>query len=344
MADQRFFQRAGPFSLNDIVHRIGGRFVDAAAVDIIVRDLASLEDAGPGDLSMFAEPRYRSAFLGTRASAVLTSPELAGEPPAGGACLVLVAEPRLAYTQISKLFYPNPPIEAGVDPRAVIAPTASIGAGCRIDAGAVIGADARLGARCHIGCNAVIGPGVVLGDACIVGANATVSHALVGHRAEIFSGAVIGAQGFGFVPGPRGPVRIPQLGRVIIEDDVEIGANTTVDRGSTGDTVIGAGTVIDNLVQIAHNVRIGRGCALAAQIGIAGSTRIGDGVQIGGQTAIAPHLTIGDGVKIAARSGVMRDIEPNMTVGGAPAMAIRDWHRQNATLARMAARRQRPQR
>jgi UDP-3-O-[3-hydroxymyristoyl] glucosamine N-acyltransferase len=343
MADQRFFPRAGPFALNEIASRIGAQ-ASGAVPDIMVRDLASLEDAEPGDLSVFADPRYRSAFQVTRASAVLTSPELAAEAPAGGACLVLIAEPRLAFTQVSKLFYPSPPIEPGIDARAVLAPSAAIGAGCQIDAGAVIGADARIGARCHIGCNAVIDPGVVLGDDCIVGPNATVSHALVGNRAEIFAGAVVGAQGFGFVPGPRGPVRIPQLGRVIVEDDVEIGANTTIDRGATGDTVIGAGTVIDNLVQIAHNVRIGRCCVIAAQVGIAGSTQIGDGVQIGGQTAIAPHLTIGAGVKMAARSGVMRDIEPNITVGGAPAMPIRDWHRQNAGLARMFGRRPRPPR
>jgi UDP-3-O-[3-hydroxymyristoyl] glucosamine N-acyltransferase len=342
MADQRFFQRAGPFALDDIVNRIGARMAGAAALGVMVRDLASLEEAKPGDLSVFADPRYRAAFEGTRASAVLTSPELAGEAPANGPCLVLIAEPRLAYTEISKIFYPNPPIEPGIDPHAAIAATATLGAGCQIDAGAVIGAHARIGARCHIGCNTVIGPAVVLGDDCVVGANATLSHALIGDRVGIFSGAVIGAQGFGFVPGPRGPVRIPQLGRVIIEDDAEIGANTTIDRGATGDTVIGAGTVIDNLVQIAHNVRIGRSCALAAQVGIAGSTQIGDGVQIGGQTAIAPHLTVGAGVRIAARSGVMRDIEPNLTVGGAPAIAIRDWHRQNAGLARMFGRRPRP--
>jgi UDP-3-O-[3-hydroxymyristoyl] glucosamine N-acyltransferase len=180
----------------------------------------------------------------------------------------------------------------------------------------------------------VLGEGVMLGDDCRIGANTTISHALLGARVEVATSVSIGGQGFGFVPGPKGLVRMLQLGRVIIEDDVEIGANCAIDRGATGDTVIGAGTVLDNLVQIGHNVRLGRHCVLCGQVGIAGSTIVGDGVMIGGQTAISDHVKIGSGARIAGNSGVMRDVEPGGVVGGFPAMPIRDWHRQTAGLMR----------
>jgi UDP-3-O-[3-hydroxymyristoyl] glucosamine N-acyltransferase len=181
----------------------------------------------------------------------------------------------------------------------------------------------------------VIGAGVVIGNDCRVGANSTVSHAVIGARVVIATSVSIGGEGFGFVLGPSGLVRMQQVGRVIIEDDVEIGANCAIDRGATGDTIIGAGTVIDNLVQIGHNVRLGRHCILSGQVGIAGSTLIGDGVMIGGQAAISDHLVIGAGARIAGKSGVMRDIEPGGAVGGYPAVPLRQWHRQTAGQMRL---------
>jgi UDP-3-O-[3-hydroxymyristoyl] glucosamine N-acyltransferase len=250
--------------------------------------------------------------------------------------LLLAPDARLAYAQIAHIFF-YPPLTAipGTDRDARVDPRAVIGDGCQIDAGAVIGPLAEIGARCHIGANAVIGGGVTIGDDCCIGANTTITHALIGAHVMIGSCVSIGGPGFGFVPGPRGLVRMPQIGRVIIEDDVVIDANCAIDRGAQGDTVIGKGTVIDNLVQIAHNVRIGRNCAVAGQVGVAGSTVIGDGVLIGGQAAISDHLTIGSGARIAGKSGVMRDVETGMAVAGYPAVEVRQWHRQTAHLLRL---------
>ncbi len=341
MPDLRFYERAGPFSLDEIAARIGARLGDATAGDRRVSDLAPLDEAQADDLSLFAEVRHGAAFEATTAGAVLTSETLATARCRPAAGLLFSTAPRLHYAAIARLFYPETPSGGDGAQRVLVsvADGATLGPDCRIEPGAVIAAGAVLGARCRIGCNAVIARGVVLGDDCVVGDGASISHALIGNAVEIYPGARIGTPGFGFVPGERGPVRVPQLGRVVIGDRVEVGANSTIDRGTLGDTVIGAGTVIDNLVQIAHNVRIGRGCVIAAQVGIAGSTQIGDGVMIGGQTAIADHLTIGSGVRIAACSGVMRDVEPGLTIGGAPALPIRQWHRQTAALTRLAQRR-----
>jgi UDP-3-O-[3-hydroxymyristoyl] glucosamine N-acyltransferase len=236
------------------------------------------------------------------------------------------------------MFYPQPPVEPAIDPRAHVDSGAAIGPGCRIDPGAVVADGAQIGPRCHIGAHTVIAAGVVIGPDARIGPNTTISHALIGARVEIGSCCTIGGPGFGFVAGAAGLLRVPQLGRVLIEDDVKIDANCAVDRGANGDTVIGAGTVIDNLVQVGHNVRIGRHCAIAGQTGIAGSTEIGDGVLIGGQVAISDHLKIGAGARIALKSGVCRDVEPGSSVGGYPAVPVRRWHRQTATLGRLSER------
>jgi UDP-3-O-[3-hydroxymyristoyl] glucosamine N-acyltransferase len=249
--------------------------------------------------------------------------------------LLYVADPLLAFTNISYLFYPSGVLEPGVHSTAVVDPDATIGQGCQIDAGAKVGRAVTLGSNCHVEANVVIDCGVSLGDDCVIGANTSVRNALIGSHVHIASNSCIGGEGFGFVSGPRGRARVRQLGRVIIGDNVEIGSNSSVDRGALGDTVIGSGTVIDNLVQIAHNVQIGRNCVLAGQVGIAGSAKIGDNVSIGGRTAISDHVTIGSNVRIAGGSGVMRDAADWETLGGYPAVPIRQWHRQTAGLARL---------
>ncbi len=351
MTDHRFFCRAGPFSVDQIAKKIRGEVADPADRGLAISDIAPLDAAGIGDITVFAGMPYLAIFQATRAGAVVTTRELADKatvlmqdpaPDHPGTrvrpCLIYVHQPRLAYAEIGHLFYPDEAVEPRIDPRAVIDASATIGDGARIEAGAVIGAHAEIGARCHVGHNSVIGHGVVMGPDCVIGANCSISHAIIGASARIGSCVAIGGEGFGFVPGPGGLVRMRQLGRVIIEDRVEIGANCAIDRGATGDTVIGAGSVLDNLVQIGHNVRLGRNCVVSGQAGVAGSTTIGDGVMIGGQSAISDHLTIGAGARIAGKSGVMRDVEAGATVGGYPAMPLRQWHRQTATLARIAAR------
>ena len=337
MADPRFFRRFGPFRLEDIAAKVGAELVDPSTKDVMICDIASLDTAGPGELSFLNHSQYLNAFRATQASAVVTTRDLAQNGP-GGVCLMTVAQPQLAFAQIGLLYYPSGRPEPQISADARIDPSAVIGKASRIDAGAIVGAGAEIGSGCHIGYHAVIGNGVVLGNDCAVGANSCISHAIIGARVQIASGVGIGGQGFGFVRAANGRLRIPQLGRVMIEDDVEIGANCTLDRGSTGDTVIGAGTVLDNLVHIAHNVRLGRYCVICAQVGIAGSTVVGDGVMMGGQAGVSEHLHVGSGARIAGKSGVIRDVKDGEAVGGYPAMPVREWHRQTASVIRLSQR------
>lgn len=337
MTDSRFFKRAGPFLLGEIAQAIGGELPDAASATLPIFDVAPLDTARDREISVFTGGRYRDAFLATKAAAVVTAPSLACRSDEAG-LLVYVERPRLAFARIGRLFYPDDAVQPGIDPAARIHASAEIGEDARIEAGAVIGAGAQVGARCHIAHNAVIGPGVILGDDSSVGANSCISHAILGQSVRVASCVTIGSEGFGFIPGPTGPFRMMQLGRVLIEDGVEIGANCAIDRGATGDTVIGRGSVLDNLVQIGHNVSLGRYCVISGQAGIAGSTIVGDGVMIGGQAAISDHLQIGAGARIAGKSGVMRDVSPGETVAGYPAMPVRQWHRQTASISRLVAR------
>ena len=334
MADLRFFRRAGPFTLSEIAAHLGAEALEAHRDSISIHDIGDLDSAEAGEISVFTDARYLEGLLRTRADAVICSRELARH--AGDSTrLMFVKDPRLAYAQVGHLFYPQSALEPGIAPTARVHPAARIGHGTQIDAGAVIGRGVEIGRRCHVGFNAVIGEGVRLGDDTKIGANTSISHALIGRRVGIETGVTIGSQGFGFVPGPNGFTRMLQLGRVIIEDDVQIGANCAIDRGATGDTVIGSGTVLDNLVHIAHNVHLGRRCVICAQVGIAGSTRVEDGVMMGGQVGVGDHLEVGARAKIAAKSGVMRNIAPSAVVGGYPAVAIKNWHRQTIGLARL---------
>ena len=335
MPDPRFFALAGPFALAEIAEATGASIAAGADPATQLSDVAPLGRADAQHLSFLDNRKYVDAFAACRAGACIAPAGLAHRAPPGVAVLTSEA-PYKAYALAAAMFYPSPAPEPGVHPAAVIDAEAELGDGCRVEAGAAIAAGARIGARCLIGANAVIGPAVEIGDDTRIGAGASLSHCLIGARVSIFPGVRIGQEGFGFALDPQGHVSVPQLGRVLIEDDVEIGANTTIDRGSGPDTVIGQGCRLDNLVQVAHNVRIGRGSVVAAQTAFAGSVTIGDFVLIGGQVAVSGHLTVGDGARIAGQSGVVKDIEPGATMGGTPAVPIRQWHRQSAILARMA--------
>jgi UDP-3-O-[3-hydroxymyristoyl] glucosamine N-acyltransferase len=335
MADSRFFTNAGPFSLAQLAELSGAAIAEGGDPAALFVDVAPLEQAGAESVSFLDNRKYVAAFQASKAGLCVVAADMADKAPAGMA-LLLSPDPYRAYAHIAQAFYPVAAPEAWIAPTAHVDPSATLGDGCRVEPGAVIGPKAEIGARCRIGANVVIGQGVVLGADCTIGANATVSHALVGNRVNIYPGARVGQDGFGFAMGPQGHLKVPQLGRVVIGNNVEIGANTTIDRGAGPDTVIGDGCMIDNLVQIGHNVQLGRGCVIVAQVGISGSTRMGDFVAAGGQAGITGHLKIGSGARIAAQAGVMRDIAPGETVGGAPAVPMADWLRQSAILGKMA--------
>jgi UDP-3-O-[3-hydroxymyristoyl] glucosamine N-acyltransferase len=337
MNDVRFFRPSGPFSLKQLAAQIGADPPAAPSGDILIQNVSDLETAGEGDLCLFCDQRYAAALAETKASVVITTHALA-RYAREAQCLLFAAEPRLAFARAGHLFYPADTPTPGIDEAAKIDPSAVIGRGSRIDAGAMIEADVRIGENCHIGYHAVLAKGIVVGDGSSVGAHTVISNALIGARVDIAASCTIGGPGFGFVAGPGGPMRLLQLGRVVIADDVSIGANCTIDRGATGDTVIGAGSALDNLVQIGHNVRLGRSCIVCGQAGIAGSTTLGDGVMVGGQAAISDHLVIGAGARIAGKSGVMRDVAPGEAVGGYPAVPLRQWHRQTSGLLRLFSR------
>lgn len=337
MADARFYTASGPLTLSQIAEIAGASIGGGADPARAFTDVGALETAGPGEVSFLDNRKYIAALASSRAGACLLRPDFADRAPAGMA-LLLTPTPYKAYARVAQAFYPDAPGTAHIDSKAAIDSSARLGAGVSVGPFAVIGARAEIGAGCVIGPTATIGEGVVLGAGTRVGAGASLSHCVVGSRVSIYPGARIGQDGFGFAPDPAGHVKVPQLGRVLIGDNCEIGANTTIDRGSASDTVIGPGCMIDNLVQIGHNVRLGRGCVVVAQVGISGSTRLDDFVVVGGQVGLAGHLHIGQGAQVAAQSGVHRDVAPGEIVGGYPAVPILEWRRQAAALRRLAKR------
>ncbi len=332
--DARFFARTGPHTLAAVAAAAGGTTVDDA---LLLTGIAPLQTAAPDELSFLDNRRYVAALRETRAGAVIVHPDLAGQVPAGTRAII-TKEPYLGWARAASLFFPPPPVRPGVHPSAVIEPGAVIDASAEIGPLAVISAAAEIGPRCRIGAGAFIGAGTVLGADCRVGPHASISHAILGARVYIYPGARIGQDGFGFAIGPAGPETVPQLGIVRIGDDVEVGANSCVDRGSAQDTVIGPGCRLDNLVQIGHNVRLGRCCVVVAQVGIAGSATIEDFVMIGGQAAIVGHVTIGRGARIGAQAGVIGDIPAGQQWVGSPAMPSREMFRQVAVVKRLASR------
>jgi len=338
MADSRFFRSVGPLALGELARLCSAELGESADPNQLFSDVAPLETAGPDHVSFLDNRKYIKAFKESMAGACIVHPDLVALAPQGMQ-LLISRYPYKAYALVAQAFYPNPPVQPGIAQTAAIDASAVIGEAVRIEAGAVIGPKAEIGRGSLIGPNAVIGAAVTIGEESIIDANATLSHCQIGARVHIYPGACIGQRGFGFAIDPAGHVKVPQLGRVIIEDDVEVGANTTIDRGTGPDTVIGAGSMIDNLVQIGHNVRLGKGCVIAAQVGMSGSAVLGDLVIMGGQGGIAGHLKIGSGVQIAAQSGILKDIEPGEKVMGTPAKPLKQFFREVAILGRLAKKR-----
>ncbi|HSX75073.1 MAG TPA: UDP-3-O-(3-hydroxymyristoyl)glucosamine N-acyltransferase [Shinella sp.] len=335
-----FFPPHDGIRLGDLATRLGAELADPAHADRVVRSVSPVNRAKDGDLCYILSRKFRAELETSEATAILCDRALASLIPSRIAVL-LSARPHTAFARAGEMLYPSAmrpeattSAPAGIAPGAYVDPQARLEDNVSVEPTAVIGKGAEIGEGSRIGPGAVIGAGVRIGRDCTIAAGVTIQCALIGNNVIIHPGARIGQDGFGYAPGLKpGMIKIVQIGRVIIQDHVEIGANTTVDRGTMDDTVIGEGTKIDNQVQVGHNVRIGRHCGIVSGVGIAGSTRIGDGVMIGGAAGINGHITIGDGVQIAAMSGVVADIPPGEKYGGIPARPMRDFLRDMAEIA-----------
>ncbi|MDD3020981.1 MAG: UDP-3-O-(3-hydroxymyristoyl)glucosamine N-acyltransferase [Alphaproteobacteria bacterium] len=338
MADPRFFLKPHPLTLAQIAGRIGAELRAPEDGEYLVHDVASLDIAGDAQLSFLDNKKYKDQFTQTKAAACIVHPDMVAYAPEG-VRLLLSLSPYKAYALAAQAFYPEQRPEPSISKFANIHPDAKIGQDVSIGDFVTVGANVEIGNGVWIESHVAVGSGVILGDGVRVGNHATLSHCVIGNGTRIYPGVRIGQDGFGFAIDPSGFVKVPQLGRVMIGDHVEIGANTTIDRGASGDTVIGSGSWIDNLVQIGHNVKIGRGCILVAQVGVAGSTELGDFVVLAGQVGVAGHLKIGSMAKVAAQSGVTKDIPAREEWMGYPAMPMKRYLRQSVYLSKMIDKR-----
>ncbi len=334
MIDKRFFDTSPPLSLAEIATLTGANLSSDEHANTLIKSTSPLDLATANDLSFLDNIKYSDHFSASRAGACFVRSKFAHLAPAG-MVLLITDQPYASFAAISAKLHPEKTIAASVHPSAVISPDVTIPKSTYIAAGVVIEAGVKLGEQVNIGANTVIHSGVTIDDHTRIGALCTISHARIGKHCILHRGIHIGQDGFGFAPTTKGLVKVPQLGRVIIHDHVEIGSNTCIDRGAGPDTVIGMGTKIDNLVQIAHNVVIGNHCVIVAQCGIAGSTVIGDGAMLGGQVGVSGHIHIGSGARLAAQSGVINDVPAGAAYGGYPAIAVRDWHRQTVALSKL---------
>ena len=317
--------------LKELADRLECRLEGDGEIDIL--RVSGIDDAGSGDVTFFANPKYAPDLRATRASAVI----LPDQADAAPCAMLRCANPYLTFARAIEIFAPAADLPIGVHRLAHVSASASIAADASIAAFVSISADVRIGARTIVHPNVTIGPGARIGDDCVIHARVSIRERVtLGDRVIVQDGAVLGSDGFGFARRDDGTHhKIPQIGGVVIEDDVEIGANTVIDRPAVGETRIGAGTKIDNLVQIAHGVRIGRDVLLAAQVGIAGSTTIEDKVTLAGQVGVAGHLTLGKGVIATAQSGIPNSVDPGAFISGYPAIPNKDWLKASAVFRRL---------
>jgi UDP-3-O-[3-hydroxymyristoyl] glucosamine N-acyltransferase len=344
MSEPDFFPRASAVSLREIAEIASQPLPDGADAERLIASAAALETAGPDDVSYMDNPKYTDALTTTSAGVLLVAKKYAPLAP-NSATVFVLPQPYQVFARILARLYPTSlrpqsVFESnGVSPGSIVHPTARLEPGVVVDPGAVVGPHAEIGAGTIVASSAIIGPHVKVGRECSIGPGASLLNTLVGNRVIIHPGVRVGQDGFGFAMGAGGHRKVPQIGRVIIQDDVEIGANTTIDRGASRDTVIGEGTKIDNLVQIGHNVVIGRHCVIVSQTGISGSTTLEDFVVLGGQVGVVGHVRLGMGAQIAASSNVNSDVPPGARWGGTPAKPVRDWFREITAVKTLASQR-----
>ena len=343
MTQPLFFKSAKSLTIAEIASITGAQPAEGVPLDRIVTNIAPLDSARPSDLTFFDNAKYLDELAGTRAGACLVAPRFAKKAPPDLA-LLTIDEPYRAFVAIARTMFPDSLrpssafATAGIAVGAHVHASGRLESGVSLDPGVVIGPGAEIGSGTVIAANAVVGPGVRIGRNCSIGAQSSILHTLIGDRVIIHPGCRLGQDGFGYVLGRHAHTKVPQIGRVIVQDDVEIGAGSTIDRGANRDTVIGEGTKIDNLVQIGHNVAIGRHCVLVAQVGISGSVTLEDFVVLGARVGVNNHVTIGEGAQIAATAIVSRDVPPGVRYGGFPAKPVKLWMREVFLLERLASR------
>ena len=340
MTEPTFFRSFTETSINTLADWCGAKIVRGDG-NRMVSGISPIENAGEHDVVFLDNRKYLTQLTDTKAAACLVSPKFVNRVP-DRVVPMSVDNPYLAYAKILARFYPEGmrPLHIyqsdGINAKSCVSELALLESDVCVDAGAVIGHNVEIGMNSYIGANAVIGANCKIGRNCSIGANTTCQHTIIGDDVILHPGVRLGQDGFGFVIDPKGHTKVPQVGRVIIQDKVEIGANTTVDRGTNRDTIIGEGTKIDNLVQIGHNVVIGRNCILVSQVAVAGSVTLGDFVVIGGQTVVDGHSTVGNNTQIAAVSSVYGDLPGNDIYGGVPAIPIKQWFREVIALSKLA--------
>lgn len=320
------------YRLAELAELVGGRI--EGDPDREVEAVRPLDTAGPRDLSFLTSPKYRERAAASGAGALLVGK---GVAPAGlGRDLLVVDDPSFALSRLIALFHPAEAREPGIHPTAVLEPGAEVDPSAHVGPYAVIGAGSRVGPGAAIHALAVVGRGCAVGPGAVLYPHAVLYDGTeIGAGSLVHAGAVLGSDGFGYATSRGAHHKVPQVGRVVVEEDVEIGANSTIDRAMLGETRIGAGTKIDNLVQVGHNVQVGRHCILCGQAGIAGSTHLGNYVVLAGQAGVAGHIHLGDGAQVAAKSAALTSVEPKMLVAGIPAIPLRKWRRQAVSLSRL---------